>query len=137
MSPLSTIAGRSTCTGRDRHDRRPGDRRAIRDGRRIIDEGFRGAYRSCGYDLVEAEVIQGSGRHSGAGFYGFPPSLSVPTAFSGRVVVREDAGSIVNALTDTFAQAFKGVAPVAFDDDPALEAAFEGRADDEVDASAC
>ena len=110
------------------------DAGAILDGRREIDDGFQGTYRSCDFDLVEATVIRGSGKSQTIPFRGLLLSLSVPVAFTSRIVIAKDGGAIGNAVSNFLAERFKAVRHVHFPDDPAFEAAFEVRAEDEEEA---
>ena len=110
------------------------DAGAILGGRRVIDDGFEGTYRSCDFALVEASVIQGSGKSQKVQFRGLLLSLSVPVPFSGRTVIAKDGGAIGNAVSNFLAERFKAVHHIAFPDDPAFEAAFEVRSEAEDEA---
>ncbi|WP_284178458.1 DUF3137 domain-containing protein [Rhabdaerophilum sp. SD176] len=61
-------------------------------------------------------------------FQGVIATLSLDRPAPGRIVIRGDGGSVINAMSGFFDKHFKGLMPVTIDH-PAFESAFEVRAD--------
>ena len=120
-------------TGRISEDRLLGSTLLPNHDKYTSEDRFKGSYKGVDVDLAEVKLTKkkgtGKNRRNVTVFKGLFALLETHKTFSGKTVVKRDAGAVANWLGETFG----GMERVALED-PVFEEHFEVYATDQVEA---